>query len=206
MPREYCDHEHFLKEACENNTDDVAHLLLDHGAALTVETCEEKCVSLINTAIENGHVEIVARMIRSGADIRCRLHCGTYEWGFNKLFPFEKSVKYGQVCITEMLLVSACSCGVYSLNNDYKPTRCMNNLIKPELMSLMRKWNVHKNNVTPLKQQCRMMILKQLSPQTEKKVTKLPLPSSLIKYLSLTELDDIIELYKKSRGSRYKRR
>ena len=195
---EHCNHQYFLKEACCNKTDDVAHLLLDHGAELTVETCEEKRVSVINVAIENGHVELVARMIRSGADIRCRSFAGTSD----KLLPFETSVVCGQVCITKMLLVYGCPCGVYSLNKRGR----LKLKIKPELKSLMRRWNVHKNNVTPLEQQCRREILTQLSPRAEKKVTKLPLPSRLIKYLIITELDDIIELYRKSRGSRNKKR
>ena len=192
---EYCNHQHFLKEACFNRTDDVAHLLLDHGAELTVVTCEEKFVSVINAAIEKGHVELVARMIRSGADIRCR----SYTWTYEKLLPFETSVECGQVYITEILLVSGCPCGVYSMNKD----DTLKVKIKPELRNLLREWNVHENNVTPLKQQCRREVLKQLSPQTEKKVTKPPLPSSLINYLSITELDDIIELYRESCKIKY---
>ena len=65
-----------------------------------------------------------------------------------------------------------------------------------EMQEILMKWNVHKNNVLPLKQRCRMVILNHLCPQGYKKITELPLPRQLIKYLSIPELDDSVETFK----------
>ena len=89
-----------------------------------------------------------------------------------------------------MLLLSGCSCGVFSFgNNKYKDD------LKPSIKDLMKKWNVHENNVIPLKMQCRRAILIHLAPPADKKINELPLPPCLTTYLSIPELDDILEVY-----------
>ena len=75
----------------------------------------------------------------------------------------------------------------------------MHGIISPELKTIMKEWNVYMNNVLPLQQKCRIVILNHLSPQADNKITRLSLPPLLIKYLSIPELDDIIELYKSNK-------
>ena len=141
-----------------------------------------KSVSVIHTALTYGRVEVVARMIRSELQYRS-YHNMTVT-----------SVLCGNSCAAEMLLVTGCACGVFSLDYDQR----INVNIKSKLNCLMKKWHVHENNVTPLQTQCRRAILSHLSPQAEKKIGNLPLPPILITYLRIPELDDIIELYRKS--------
>ena len=69
------------------------------------------------------------------------------------------------------------------------------------MKNLMMNWKVQENNVKPLKQQCRRLILKHLSPRASKMIEKLPLPQCLIKYLSVPELDDIMFEFRKERHS-----
>ena len=189
---DYCTYRNLLKEACCNRTDEVAHLLLDHGADPNVVICERNCSSVINTAIAHGHVRVVARFIRNGVDINRR----SYDRPFINVLPFEASVLYGNFYVADMLLVSGCSCGVYSLNYKHK----FKANVKPELKRRMKNWEVQRNRVTALQNQCRRAILSHLSPKAEKKSLQLPLPPILIRYLSIPELDDIMNNPKDQNG------
>ena len=120
---------------------------------------------------------------------------------FTGVLPFEASVLRDRLYVTEMLLVSGCSYGMFSLDNnlEIKDNR------ESDLKDLMKKWNVDENNVKPLQQQCRRMILNHLSPQADKKIMKMPLPPIIINYLSIPELDDILTACRNStRMNRYK--
>ena len=166
----------------------MAKLLLAHGADPN-KICGECSPSPLITAICQSHEEIIAQFIRNGVDINFRSH-DNHPYG--KMLPFEVSVRNDLLLVTEMLLVSGCSCGVFSLSDNHES----NNYIGSDVQDLMKKWNVHENNVIPLKQQCRRAILNYLSPQADEKITKLPLPPSLITYLSIPELDDILDACK----------
>ena len=194
----YCDCMHWtlLKEACHHGSIEVGEYLLEHGADLNERHTVDICSSVLLVTIQSTNVEIIALLIRNGVDVNFRSY--DYRWGY--MLPFEAAVQHdyeyrcaSDICIVEMLLVIGCNCGVYSLDEDYpfkdKPGHY-------ETKNLMMKWNVQENNVKPLKQQCRRMILKHLSPRASKMIEKLPLPQCLIKYLSIPELDDFVAKFK----------
>ena len=166
----------------------ITKLLLDHWADPAKPICAQTCRNAIMTAICCGHLKTIAQYIRSGVDINFRSYHGTYD-ATNSL-PFETSVLYGHLSVVKMLLVSGCSCGVFSLNNNHK----FKVNIKPDLEVLMKEWKVQENNVTPLQQRCRCVILNHLSPRADMKIGKLPLPGLIIKFLSIPELDAILDL------------
>ena len=179
---------HLLEEACEYHPA-VVQLLLDHGADFSKMFCYT--FGIINTAMASSFAEgtgMIALLIRNGADVNCKLYYSPFKMMTNVL-PFENAVVNNRKYIAEMLLVSGCCCGVFSLDNDHR----FKNNIGPDLENLMKEWNVRENNVTPLEKQCRRVILKQLSPTAQKKIKTLPLPPPIIKYLSIPELDDIID-------------
>ena len=179
-------HQTLLMSACQRNSVKMIELLLEHGADPNKTRCSGKCPSAINVAINGGHVEIIARLIRGGVDVNTRSLLR-----FNGVvLPFEAAVRCGYIGEAEMLIVYGCSRGVHSLNSKHK----LKNNINPDLQELLKEWEVDKNNVLPLKQRCRMVILNHLSPQADKKIDKLPLPPILIKYLSVPELDDIRDM------------
>ena len=173
-----------LMEACYLDKADVTKMLLDHGADPNKRMCEKECFSAINIAIRSSNVNMVAHLVRSGLDVNYR----SYHWVHGYVLPFEAAVLDGKLNATKMLLVSGCSCGVYSLNSNHK----FKANIKLALEYLMRKWKVDSNNVNSLELQCRRTILKYLSPQAHKKIKELPLPHCIIKYLSIPELDDMM--------------
>ena len=191
-------HQNLLYEVCGYVKENMVHLLLDHGADPDVKICKKK--SLINMAMDHGHIGVVARIIRGGGNVNYRLPYWMidgmlrFEYG---MLPFEAFAIGGNVHAAEMLLVVGCSCGMFSLATYDQQIAAY---IDPKLKNLMKKWHVRENNVTPLRMQCRRAILSRLSPQAEKKIKNLPLPPSLIKYLSILELDDIVEQYRESRG------
>ena len=164
------------------NITKIIKLLLDHGADPNKRICNGKVNNALTKAIGFYRLGIIALYIRNGVDINFRAHPDDV----GDVLPFELSVRCSCPYMTEMLLVSGCCCGVYSLGN--------NNRIKitSALKVLMEKWNVHENNVQPLQQQCRRLILNHLCPQADKKIVKLPLPPCLIRYLYIPELDDIL--------------
>ena len=164
----------------------ITKLLLDHGADPAKPICSATSVNAIMTAICHGNVETIAQYIRSGVNINCR----SYNCSDIKVLPFENSVLHGRQSIVKMLLVSGCSCGVFSLRKNHK----FKDDIEPEVEKLMKEWKVQENNVTPLKQRCRCVILNHLSLGADIKIGKLPFPKLIIKFLSIPELDAILDI------------
>ena len=169
-----------LVDACTRSVK-LVRLLLEHGADPNQNNGIHGYPNVIATAIMEGQVETVACLIRSGSNVNSKV------WHDNmQASPFELSILNGNIDVAEMLLCYGCSCGVFSLetNHTFKDN------VKPDLVTLMKNWNVHKNNVIPLQLRCRMVILEHMSPVTEEKITNLPLPSVLRTYLTIQELDD----------------
>ena len=165
----------------------ITKLLLDHGADPAKAMCSATSANAIMTAIHNGRLDVIVQYIRSGVDINFR----SYDCTYGKVLLFEASALHGYHNIARMFLVSGCSCGVFSLDNNHK----FKNNLKPEVEKLMKEWKVQDNNVITLKQRCRCVILNQMSPRANIKIEKLPLPGILIKFLNFYELDDIIYRY-----------
>ena len=175
-----------LVNACYSNNVDVVKVLLDHGADPNKKMCEKKCFSVINIAIRQCNVKVVAHLIRSGLDV----NSSSYHYLHGYLLPFEAAVLDNNHRAAKMLLVSGGAFGVYSLNSSHE----FKTDIKPALQNFIEKWNVGSNNVNPLEQQCRRVILKNLSPQAHKRIKDLPLPQRIIEYLRIPELDDMVDL------------
>ena len=149
----------------------IAKLLLDHGADPAKPICSGTNANAIMTAIHRASLEVIARYIRSDGSINSRSWTYTYEI----VSPFELSVLLHRPYISAMLLISGCSRGVF--NNRKRK-------FKAELEKLIKEWNMHDNNVTPLQQRCRCVILNHLSPQADLKIEKLQLPPCVIQFLS----------------------
>ena len=164
----------------------ITKLLLDHGADPAKPMCTATSRNAIMTSICCGHLKAIAQYIRSGVDINCRSYYGENI----KALPFEASILRGYHNVMEMLFISGCSCGVFSLDKNHK----FKDDIKPEVEKLMKEWKVQENNVTPLQQRCRCVILNHLSPRADMKIGKLPLPGLIIKFLNIPELDAILDL------------
>ena len=184
-----------LTEPCHVNSTKITKLLLDHGADPNMKICKEANSSILLEAIKYRHEEIIALYIRNGVDINYR----SCDREYGMVLPFEASVLHDRLYVTEMLLVSGCSCGMFSLDNN----RQIKNDIKSDLKDLMNKWEVDENSVKSLMQQCRRMILNHLSPQADKKIMKMSLPLPLVNYLSIPELDDILTASRNSTRNRY---
>ena len=176
---------HLLTVACGYHPA-VVQLLLDHGADFNKTYCYTSAI--INSTMYHENEEIIALLIRNGADLNCRSSALPYR---TKLLPFDNAVATKKRYMAEMLLVSG---GVSRTDKYHRFKKYM----KPDLLKLIKEWNVCGNDVTPLEKQCRCMILKQLSPTAQKKIKKLPLPPPIIKYLSIPELDDIIDAKRKT--------
>ena len=170
---------------CKYNTQ-IIKLLLDYGA----DPAKPMCVNAMMTAIDNRQLDGIALYIRSGFDINFR----SYDRLHKHILPFEASVLRGYHDVAKMLLIFGCSCGVFSLNNNHK----FKDNLKPEVEKLMKEWKVQENNVIPLQQRCRCVILNHLYPRADKKIMKLPLPRLLIQFLCISEIDDIVDLYKEA--------
>ena len=167
-------------------TAQITKLLLDHGADPAKPKCAPTSRNAIMTAICYNNVEVIAQYIRSGVDINCK----SYNGMDMKVLPFEDSASHGCQSVAKMLLISGCSCGVFSLDKNHK----FKDNIEPEVRKLMKEWKVQENNVTPLKQRCRSVILNHLSPRADLKIGKLSPPRLIIKFLSIPELDDIRDI------------
>ena len=181
------DYQNILIEACRHSTDEMIKLLLRYDADPNKNICDKKCCTALTTAIAKQHVEVVAEFIQSGVDINCR----SYDQRYGNILPFEASVLYNNIHAAEMLLISGCSCGVFSLSDHHK----FKVNVGPELVKLMKKWNVHDNNVLSLQIQCRRMILEHLSPKAVDKIEDCSLPLIIVQFLSIYELDDIVKAY-----------
>ena len=167
-------------------TAEITMLLLDHGADPAKPMVEATSHNAIMTAICYRQLKAIAQYIRSGVDINFKSYDGTNI----KALPFETSVRCGYKSIAKMLLVSGCLCGVFCLRNNHNSQF----ILEPELEKLMKEWKVQENNVTPLHQRCRCVILNHLSPRADMKIGKLPLPGVIIKFLGIPELDAILDL------------
>ena len=161
-------------------------LLLDQGADPGKPICSSTNANAIMTAIQYRHLNVIAQYIRSGVNINFKSYDGTYQ----QVLPFEASVLCGYHDVAELLLISGCSCGVFTWDNSHK----FQNNLKPEVVKLMKEWRVQENNVTSLQQRCRSLMLNLLFPQADIKIDKLPLPRCLIKFLSIPELDTVLDL------------
>ena len=167
---------------CSDRTTQMSRLLLYHGADPAKPMSTATSANAIMTVIASRNVKVIALYIRSGVDINLK----SYDYSYGTVSPFDASVLHAHHNVTEMLFVSGCSCGVFSLYNNQK---FKDNL---KVQKMMENWKVHKNNVAPLQQRCRSLILNHLSPRADMKIGKLPLPGCLIKYLSIPELDNFV--------------
>ena len=165
-----------LTEPSYESSAQVSKLLLDHGADPAKQMCAATRVNATMTAIDYKNLEVIAQYIRSGIDINLK----SWDSKYGRVSPFEASLLHDRHYVSEMFLISGCSGGVFS-KRKLKA--------KPELRELMKEWKVYDNNVIPLKQRCRCVILNHLSPRADLKIKKLPLPRCLIKFLSIPELD-----------------
>ena len=91
----------------------------------------------------------------------------------------------------KMLLRAGCACGEFSLINRVSTgisssgnIHGFQRFISPEIHKLMIELDLHKNKVRPLQQLCRKSILNHLCPRAVKKITELPLPPMIIRYLA----------------------
>ena len=137
--------------------------------------------TVLNSAATRHKMKALTYLLRIGVNANFR----SYHRSYGKVSPFEASVLRGYHKLAEMFLISGCSCGVFSLVSIHK----LKNNLKPEVEKLIKEWKVQENNVTPLKQRCRSVILNQLSPRADINIKKLPLPGCLIKFLTIPELD-----------------
>ena len=181
-------HQTILLKACRTASEQVGILLLEHGADPNKMCCIDGITfnsAIIIQAIHKRHVGTIALFIRSGLNVNIR----SYHPHIGSVLPFEAAVYTGHIFAAKMLLFSGSSCGVHSLKNNHM----LKTGITDELKELLNERNAHKNNVIPLKQRCRMVILNHLSPQADKKISELSLPPKLVEYLTIPELDDIKE-------------
>ena len=190
-------HNTILTEGCKIKLVGIVKLLLEHGADPNKNNCLKTCSSAINVAILKRHVEIIACFIRGGVNVNVK----SYYPGIGAVLPFEAAVWHNHIYAAEMFVVYGSSCGVFNLNKKHK---CKVD-VAPDIQELLEEWNVQKNNVLPLQQRCRMVILNHLSPQADRKISKLPLPPLLIRYLNVPELDDVMETSKKNPQNRKRR-
>ena len=167
----------------------ITKLLIDHGADPSKPMYSKTSVNAIMTAIAFGRLKVIAQYIRSGVDINLR----SYDRIYLQTLPFEASVLRGHYDIAKTLLISGCTCGVFSLKSNHKFTYLSKNKLKPDLVKLMEEWKVGENNVTPLKQRCRSVILTHLSPRADMKIRELPLPGWIIKFLNISEIDEMVD-------------
>ena len=168
-----------LTEPVYEFSSQMTKLLLDHGANPAKQMCAPTSRNAIMTAIYYKNLEVIDQYIRSGVDINMKL----WDSKYGMVSPFQASVLRNCHDIAEMFLISGCSCKVF--------TKLTLN-VKPKLKKLMKEWNVYDNNVIPLKQRCRCVILNHLSPRADLKIQELPVPRLLIKFLSIPELDSIV--------------
>ena len=162
-------------------TTQITKLLLDNGADPSKPM--PGAMNAIMKAIDSGHVGIVAQYIRSGVDINLI----SWTSGFGYVSPLEASILHHYPYISEALLISGCSPRVnnHGIQRAYRKlsfSRC--NLEK------LKEWNSYNNTATPLQQRCRCVILNHLSPRADMKIKKLPLPTCLIQFLGIPELDN----------------
>ena len=183
-------HQTSLINALRQYSVKVIPLLLEYGADPNKIVCTKKYPSAFCAAIARLHVEVIALFIRGGVNVNTR----SYNKDMGMMLPFEVAVWTNNIYAAEMLLVCGCSHGVHSLDSNDNHKFKVNTI--PTMQELLKELKVCKNTVLPLRQRCRMVILNHLSPQADQKITELPLPPQLIRYLTIPELDDIAETFK----------
>ena len=178
-----------LTEAFERRSSCVVEVLLKHGADpnIHVNNCHNNGYTAIHYSIACRHrytADLVACLIRNGANLSIR----SYD-----MLPFEAAVLNHNHCAAEMLLLSGCPCGVYST-----PSKLVDAYdTRSKMGNLMNSWGVRENRVKSLRIMCRTAILNHFSRRTaDQKLVDLPLPSCLIRFLGIPELDDIIDANK----------
>ena len=181
-----------LTEACQSGQLEMATLLVENGADPSPKRVHKKYQSAFMIAINERYNALVAYFIRSGTNLNRRLHDAYH----GDVLPFEYAVFRRNKQAAEMLHHAGCSCGMFTIvKNISTGIRCsmqeFQRFVSPELEKLMIEWDVPKNNVMPLQQLCRKSILKHLCPRAVKKISELPLPSRIISYLSIPELDNV---------------
>ena len=116
---------------------EITKLLLDLGADPAKPMSAATSVNAIMTAIEYKSLKAIAQYIRSGVDINFRSYDCTYMYinrcTYTDVSPFEASVFRGYHNVAKILLISGCSCGMFSLKNNYN----FKDDIKPELVKLI---------------------------------------------------------------------
>ena len=181
-----------VTEACKPHQLEMVTLLTEHGADPAKISKYNDYQSAIMIAIENHYYELVAHFIRSGVNLDCKLQIAYHE----DLLPFEYAVIRCCKQAAKMLLRAGCSCGEFSLVNHVsngisssENIREFRRFVTPEVQKLMIELDLHKNKVRPLQQLCRKSILNHLCPGAVKKITELPLPPKIIRYLGILELE-----------------
>ena len=181
-----------ITEACKPHQLEIVTLLTEHGADPAKKSDFKRYQSAILIAIENHYHELVAHFIRSGVNLDCKLQIAYHE----DLLPFEYAVIRCCKQAAKMLLRAGCSCGEFSLVNHVsngisssENIREFQRFVTPEVQKLMIELDLHKNKVRPLQQLCRKSILNHLCPGAVKKITELPLPPKIIRYLGILELE-----------------
>ena len=168
-----------LADACTHCSLKVITMLLNRGADPNIKNDTETCCTPLHRAITKRHGTMVAKLIRSGADMNAR----SFDDNVNLLLlPYEASVMYSNINAVAVLFISGCVRKVYHGKSDGMP-------YKQRIVNQIKSWNLHDDSVSSLCQMCRTVILKQLSPATSKKINELPLPLAIMKYLGIPELD-----------------
>ena len=186
-PYAICGCQNLLSDACRLGSQQMVQLLLGHGADPNKKICDGAGFTVVTTAIHRDTAGVLACLIRCGVDINQE----SYDRLYGYVSHFEFSVRCNNIYAAEMLLVSGCSGGMYSLAKVHHLKR----VVKPMMLKLLMEWNVHENNVVPLKRQCRTVLLNHLTPQADQKIKQLPLPPMLITYLGIPEIDGIMDEY-----------
>ena len=181
-----------ITEACKPHQLEMVTLLTEHGAEPAKKSDDRKYQSAILIAIMGGYNELVAHFIRSGINLDCRL----YDAFHGGVMPFEYAVIKDNTQAAEMLLHAGCSCGEFSLVNSISTgISSSENIyelqrhVTPEIHKRMIEWDVYKNKVRPLQKRCRKSILNSLCPRAVNKITELPLPPKIIRYLGISEFE-----------------
>ena len=177
-----------LGDAWRLGSQQVIKLLLYYGADPSIKICKGKGLnsSFIATIIR-GDAGVLAGLIRCGLDFNKILHGHRLDY----ILPLEFSVRCNNIYAAEMFLLSGYTGGMNSLAKVHQ----LKHVVGPKLLNLLMEWNVHENNVVPLKRQCRRVLLNYLIPQADQKIKQLPLPLMLITYLSIPEIDGIVDDY-----------
>ena len=172
-----------LSDASRLGLQKVVQLLLNHGADPYKKICDGEGFNFFTAIIIRGYAGVLAGLIRCGVDFNQKLH--GRQLGY--ISSFELSVRCNNIYAAEMFLILGYTGGMNSLAKMHP--------LKPKLLNLLMEWNLHENNVQPLKRQCRRVLLNHLTPQADKKIKQLPLPPMLITYLNIPEIDGIVDAY-----------